>query len=680
MMKKISLVSAKYGVMACCAGMILLCGPIPTDLDKNNFPIKLALEDGSATTATFSGKTITASVTLPESVSFNEIAWHTGSGNYKHDDIPPAKKVLQAQVELYWTTVPLCKDTATDRMYDTVYVSTHGETVRSNKVTVFVTNVAPVIDSVWIGTSAGKSSDTVLHTISMSDTNSRISLRAGSRDVDNDIMRYDWYSTRGVRLGTTSLVRYDVPETKFTDTIYLNVYDGKGGNAGRVIVLTKLPPNNAPVIDSIRVGSRVFSQDTAFHTYSARTVDTLKFRVYAHDADAGDLLSITWTKKNAKDSLVRSTGTPSLASLVCDTMFRKAYDSLRTADTVTVLVRDSRGDSAKTVVRILQGFLNTAPSLDSIRINGIIQCRGTVVLVRDTAIATSKDTFMLRIFATEKDSADTAKISVSCKQASLLVKLSDTTARYVCKDSVYTDTISCIVKDCFGDSVKKSIVISVINRPPVLDSIRVNGAIRCTGSTLLSRDTASGRDTVMLRIFSTDPDHLDSVKLSISNKFPSLVQKLSDTAVRYVCRDSLYADTVSCVVRDLRGDSAKKSVVIAVVNRLPRIDSITVTDTIGRRTLTYKDTDSLVAGIDTIATNDSVRVRLFAHDPDPAPKDSIYAVQWTLSSGKTMKVLDTKGLIVQYPAQAASVIDTVNVRITDTRQKSGRTSLIFFIR
>lgn len=684
-MRNVLHVCPKLGALAlagvCAAALLLRCGPLPTDAGKNGFQLQLTLEDGTKTAAIFSGEPIVAMVTMADSVEFDSIAWHTGGGQVRHTGISPSEKSKTFDVELFWTSNPLCKDTATKKLFDSIYVSTHGETQRSNTVRVTVNNVPPVIDSVKVGTSPARTDDTIRYMMPLNDTSSFIALRAGASDVNHDTLRYDWYSVHGEALPPVALVLYVIPKAQFTDTVFLKVYDGKGGSADRVLILSKLAPDHAPFIDSIKVGSVVFSADTVMPTYSARTLDTLRLRVFARDTDAGDSVYVTWTKKNAKDSLMPTPGNGSQATMLFDTTLRKTSDTVRAVDTITVVVKDSRGDSARTAVRIVHGHLNTAPKLDSIRVDGVMQCRGPLALLgRDSVVACSRDTVLLRIFSSDPDSGDTVRLLVRAKQTLQVTRLSDTTAQYLCRDSSYTDTVVCVVKDLAGDSAVKRVAISVVNRRPSLDSIRVNGAMQCRAAASVAVDTGSGRDTFMLRIFASDLDPCDSVKLFVSAKAASAVSKLSDTTARYVCRDSLYTDTISCVVRDLAGDSAKKSIVIAVVNRLPKLDSLSVQDTVNHRTFVYKATDSVVAGYDSIAIKDSVKVRLFAHDPDPAPKDSIAQVQWTLSSGKTMKLLDTKGLIVQYPGQDAAGTDTVTVKITDTKQKTARTSLIFGIK
>ncbi len=53
-------------------------------------------------------------------------------------------------------------------------------------------------------------------------------------------------------------------------------------------------------------------------------------------------------------------------------------------------------------------------------------------------------------------------------------------------------------------------------------------------------------------------------------KLASALTSLADSTEQYICKDSLYAEIVTFLAKDLFGNSAKKvSVVITVVNRPP---------------------------------------------------------------------------------------------------------------
>jgi len=552
--------------------IFIVCGRMPIDAGNVHYEIRLSLEEENDIVATYSGKAITAIVDLPDSEVFSQIAWHTGSGSYSSSGFAPGNKMKQVKVSLFWNFIPTLKDSVTKKAYDTLYVSLDGETVRSNIVKVFVTNIPPIIDSLWINTTSLKGADTVCYALSATDTNSRFSIRASAHDVNNDIIHYEWISSRGLQLPQFQTVWYDVPKTQFSDTVYLNCYDGKGGNTTKYIIINKLAHSVPPIIDSLKIGAKTFGNDSLIHTYSARNVDTLKLRVFANDANPKDSLSVTWKHTNPKDSLVRNSSSPMLGTLLCDTMFKDSNALLRIVDTVYAVVKDVSGDSVKTIVRILQGIQNSPPKVDSIRVNAAMQCKGSTVLYKDSASA--KDTFLLRIFASDPDSLDSARVTLFCNLSSALSKLSDTTYRYVAKDSLYTDSISCYAKDTHADSVRKTVVISVINRYPIIDSLSV-------------ADTLRKSDTLF---------------------YPN---------------DSIRTCQIS------------------------------------------------------IPASDSVKIRIFGHDPDLAQKDSVTQVQWTLSSAKTMKLLNANGTYVQYPCQSAAETDTVSVKIFDRKQKWTGASMIF---
>ncbi len=558
--------------LGCVIFLFLLCGRLPTETGASNFDIQLSLEQEFNTAATYSGKVITAIVDLPDSQFFSQIAWHTGSGSYSTAGIAPNKKVKQVKVCLFWNFIPTNKDSLNKMAYDTVYVSLNGETVRSNTVKVYVTNIPPVIDSVWINSTSLKGSDTVRYNCLTSDTNTRFSIRVSAHDINNDIIHYEWLSSRGLQLPQFPLVVYDVPKFQFTDSLYLNCYDGKGGNAIKYILIAKVAPNVPPVLDSIKIGSKTFGSDSLLHTYSVRKIDTLKLRLYARDSDSKDSFTVTWRHTNSKDSLIRNSSSPSMVTLLCDTIFRDSNALLRTVDTVYAVVKDAQGDSVKTVIRIVQGIVNTSPRIDSLRINANIQCKGAAALFKDSASA--RDTFILRVFASDPDSLDSAKIMVYPKVASALTRVSDTLFRYVAKDSIYTDSILCFAKDTHADSVKKTVVISVVNRYPIMNSLAVSDTFRKKDTLFYTRDSA-------------------------------LIWRIN------------------------------------------------------------------------IPINDSVKVRLFAHDPDVGQKDSITQVQWTLSNAKTMKLLNAGGTLVQYPGPSVPATDTISVRIFDRKQKWVSASMIF---
>lgn len=788
-------------VAGCSLFLLLSCGmpASPSNPDQTAFPIVLSLEDGTKTQAQFSGNPITAFIKLSDSVVFDDIAWHLGAGYYRHPDIAPMKKVMNFQVQLFWSNMPLLRDTAKKMYYDSIYVSLAGESKRSNKVTVYVTNVPPIIDSVKIGPSSFKLTDTIRYSLGISDSVLNYTFRVYAHDANRDTFHVSWFSTRGMELPSTPIVQYQLPKGQFIDTLIATAYDGKGGSGQTVIFFTKLPPNRPPVIDSIKAGAFTFAGDSLWYSYYGTTFDTINFKIYALDPDLGDSITISWANRNIANAKVRTTGTAMVWT--CDTFFRDTLPRFKnkTVDTVTVSVRDSRGEIVSKSIQIVQGRQDHAPRIDSVRVDTMIRCRGAATIDRDSVSV--RDTLSLKVFVSDPDSGDSVLLSVSARRPSQLVKVSDTVMKYLCRDSLSSDTLFFTARDIHGDSTKKSLVIVVANRFPVIDSIFVGDtvtvgryvgkgadsvfvrpdtvysmdtvffqlfghdpdlsdtmavqwisagkypllikdkkgllsayycadgiayddtigvkvtdkkgksahrsvilhvkkqrrpvhtppvikSVRISNGAAVSSDTiptyidstGSVRDTFLLRVFSFDPDSNDSVRLSVSARFPSQLAQVSDTGFTYVCRDTLYSDTIRITAKDSLGDSAKKSIVIKVTNRYPLLDSIRVMDTLSHPDTLFKGADSVFTHADSLTAKASVRLQVFSHDPDIAAKDSVSAILWSTSSKLPVKLLDGKGTLVQYACGDSTYSDTISVRVSDKKQKSAQKSLILNVR
>ena len=56
-----------------------------------------------------------------------------------------------------------------------------------------------------------------------------------------------------------------------------------------------------------------------------------------------------------------------------------------------------------------------------------------------------------------------------------MTRLADTTVQYICNDSLYADTVTFLARSLLGNGAKKDVVITVVNRPPLCDSMSVAG-------------------------------------------------------------------------------------------------------------------------------------------------------------------------------------------------------------
>jgi hypothetical protein len=781
-----------------CAGLLFcVCAPIPTQFSTGSYSVRLGLEDGTKTTATFSGQPIAADITLPESTYFVDIAWHLGSGQYRHPNVSPDKKIKQVQVELSWTTTPTCWDTARKQFYDSIYVSIAGETQRSNRVTVYVTNVPPTVDSLKIGSVVDKVDDSVRYSLTLSDTTSHLVMRLGVHDINHDTLRYDWYSSReGSSLDPLAQISYTIPTIQFFDTITATVYDGKGGSAVRVIFLSKVGKSLPPSIDSVTAGMSVFpGTDTLMYRFVSTVLDTVKFRVYATDPNAADTVGFSWTNTNAKHETVHPTGTGTTVLWIGDASLRTALprDSFRVIDTIIVVARDERGDSVRRSIQIVQGRAGQPPQIDSVKLDSTTALAGTSMLVIDSL--SFGDSVRIKPFFSDPDS-DTVSWTYSAARPLQYHKNADSSLEYTSKDSLISDTLVITAKDGAIDSVKKTIVFATTNRYPIIDSIVVRDSVGGTSSTFKTQDSirvvadtawlgdtlsikvaahdpdlgdtvavawtstklpvvkkdakglfvwyecvdsllyddtltvritdkkqksvwssvvlhvksarrivhtppkldsmwinrtatevfggsayldsiVSVRDTLMLRVFTSDVDKSDSVKTFASSKFAGRLSKLADTLFSYIAKDSLYTDTVLLSAKDLKGDSAKGSFILKVTNRYPIVDSILVTDALQLKVDTlFKSADTVYSVKDSAQSNDTVKIQLYAHDPDKASGDSVASIVWSAKTGNALAATNVKGDIVHYVCLGQAYSDTITVRIADRRQKSSFKQII----
>jgi hypothetical protein len=771
-----------------------MCAPQPTQVGVGNYPIQLTLEDGTKTQATFSGEPIIAYITLPDSTAFDSIGWHLGAGHYRHPDISPSMKIKKVQVELFWTTTPSCKDTVRKLFYDSVYVSLGGETKRSNRVTVYVTNVPPVVDSVKIGTTVDKIDDTIRFAISAADTTTHLSLRIGAHDINRDTLLYDWYSTRlNASLAPLPQILYDLPRFQFFDTITATVYDGKGGSAEKVVLLSKIVQNRPPSIDSLMINTVMYSgTDTSIYKYFASILDTVTFRVYASDLDMGDTVSISWTHTNTKRDIIHPIGTGTAMLWNGDLSVKTVLprDSIRIVDTVVVVARDTRGDSARHVIQIIQGRVDHPPRIDSIRVDTAMVLKGSASLFVDSISV--RDSVRIKPYFSDPDT-DSVRWSYKVTRLSQYKSLPDSSIEYYAKDSLLSDTIVFTVKDELGDSAKKTLVLAATNRypiidsvavgdtgllgksvvraadtlfvrkdtlfvndtvpfqlyahdpdlgdtlsvqwtvsggkkmlirdvkgffaafpctdtmprddtvrvtvrdkkqktaakavvlhvktqrrshPPAIDSVRINAATVLKSGSSAYTDSVSGRDTLVFRVFASDPDSGDTVKWSARASRQSQLSVSADT-VRYVCKDSLYKDTIVLTARDLGGDSARKMIVVSVVNRYPVIDSIVVRDTSGGTGSILRTTDTLYNVADTALSKDTFVIRVYAHDPDVG--DTI-AIAWSYAKLPVVNK-DAKGFVVSYAcADSLAYNDTLKVKVSDKKQKAVQREIVLHVK
>jgi len=658
--------------------MVLLCTVAPNQ-NGPGYRITLTVDDKSSTVATFSGKPIQAFITFSDSVYFEDVAWHLGAGSFAYPAITPGKKIKNVEVSLFWTTVPAHKDSATGKFYDSIYVSTGGEQFRSNGAKVFVTNLAPIIDSLKINTTVYKSGDTLRYVVKMTDTMTSLLIKVFAHDLDSKVLSAAfWQDTaRLMQISPTSLTAYyQVPLFNCVDTIGVMAYDGQGGDDVKtMIITTQKNADRPPIIDTVKANDTLFTGAAAgVYYYSAPKLDSIKFRVSAHDSDLNDALFYQWTNKNSKLTVLRSTGTTANLTWACTSATcRSASTTISVVDTVTITVRDNDSLSDKRTIVIVKGVLgpDKPPVLDSLWVGDtLLKGVWSVYAYR----ATVRDTINFKMYAHDPDSLDTAHVSVSAKNTLGLQQYGDTAAIYVCKDSVYVDTVLVHVYDLHLGYVDKKVVINVSNRYPIIDSVRVGDTTAKAADSSFVK-IASVKDSIAFRVYAHDPDKGDTIAairwLSTGTINDTVrFKKIAGTGAVYVCKDSLFSDTCFVEVFDKEQAWAKKKIIITIANRYPIIDSVRFGDTL------FNTPDS--AYTRSFSVRDTISLRLFAHDPDAG--DSISA-RWRVSdtAKNAPRLVSPSDTACKYVCKDSLYQDTCIVSVADKLKKTAWKKMIVLV-
>jgi hypothetical protein len=355
----------------------------------------------------------------------------------------------------------------------------------------------------------------------------------------------------GVELSWTSKPRlYDTASGRYYDSVYVSM----GGEQLRSNTARVYVANVPPVIDSVKVSRTSYTTGDTI-SYSVQLYDTLAtfaIRVFAHDNDA-NALSCTWRGADARlypnvtNNLLATYVLPSGTGIV---------------DTIGATVYDGYGGNGQRTIYIQKGAINHSPFFDSLRITDTT-ARGIWTLF--SYHATALDTIRFHVFARDTDASDAAHCTVTGKFAALLTGVSDTAVRYLCKDSLYSDTLTFRVYDNHSVNVTKTVAISIDNRYPVIDSVSCGDSLFKSSAPLYQR-SATALDSVLIRIYAHDPDAGDTLRDTALSACGVVSVKLySNRQYRYPAMDSAYIDTVSLVVRDLRLKTAIKKIRFPVV-------------------------------------------------------------------------------------------------------------------
>jgi hypothetical protein len=523
-----------------------------------------------------------------------------------------------------------------------------------------------VIDSIKISNRTYLIRDTIRDTVRAYDTLNSFGIRIFAHDLNQNALKCSWLDGGSrISFAANSLnASFLVPRSNYTDTIHVSVYDGLGGSCDRVIyIVSSNYHNRPPFIDSVRVKDSVFFGPLSTYYYATAVTDSITFRVFARDSDVNDNISIQWTDKNTKQIVLKPKAAEMTMVWACTSSSCKAAapsGNIKIVDTVTVIVRDNDSAVASKSIIIIKGYLgpNKPPVFDSLRVNDTM-VKGAWTILRYPA--TCRDSIRLRMFGHDPDSADTVHWKMSGPDSTRLKNASDTAALYLCKDSMYRDTLTLTISDMHLGSVSRQVVIDVNNRYPVLDSIRCLDTLFKTADSLYVK-TASTNDSLPVRLYCHDPDAGDSVLVHWSYvgavDDTARFKKITGYQAMYICKGTLMNDTFGVNIVDKRKAMVRKRMCVAITNHPPSIDSIQCGDSL------FKSSSALYARA--AAGKDSLPLSIFVHDPDvgDSASDTVF------SSAKVIPDRLAGNMKYRYVCKDSTYTDTLSIVVKDTKLKS----------
>lgn len=534
----------------------------------------LTLDGTSSISATFTGEPILAQLLLNDTLTYGELAWHSGSAVVRNPRnlansrliIDPRQRIWAMSVELSWNLLPRPIGSSGER-FDTIYASTGGGLQASNVVRIIVRNIPPRIDSVIVGTQKYdyfrqiNPDSLLIFNTKVTDTIIPIRLRAG--DIDGKELFISWKCSTPLRLESDDKyqddkdARYTAPEGNFRDTVVVHLSDGNGGQEFLSIVMQRMLPNVAPLLDSIKIDTVTIRSFASVIPVYRQSFDSLRFTLFASDANRDAITALASASRGE-------------VGLLPNRLFSWLYTSTEPAvartvfDTLVVTVRDSGLVGTTARFALIQGKPNSLPRIDSLVVNGV-RYKGDDK--RLTLTVDGGDTLRISSYASDADSADSVlKYSWEGRFSTQVVNVDSNAVVYWCADSLYGDTLELNVSDGLG-STTVTVAVAVTYRTPSIDSIRVSNVVK-RDTTMFRRSAEGGAQLKVL-----DPTRLDVRAYGVVAQEPALYKWESVKGLglgtagpnaTYTVRDSVYSDSIRAIITDGRGTHDTMSIFIEV--------------------------------------------------------------------------------------------------------------------
>ncbi len=660
-------------LVAAAVAVTIMC-TTPTGGDEERFAITLSLEEKGRDTAWYRGEPVKVIVESEESLYVDDLEWTWGTAKYVkgHFNEDSAGTYTEMEVLLYWDGATLCEDSVKG-MFDTIYVTTAGQRLRSNTVVVFVKNIPPLITALVVGDTTLVPEYGVDDTFSVEVTGGTLcTLQALGGDYeDHSNFAVSWKSTHdstlaGGHTGFTAL--YRAPEGVFGDTVRMHAYDGDGGHFRRTLILYGLGPNAAPEIRSVTVeGAAYVTADGGVVSHRAAVIDTVKIAIAASDPDEHDLRA-SWSARGTTGVIEAGADSTLAASYRCPGLIcrERPSDTVITVDTVDAVVTDERGDSASVSVVLRYG--NFHPKVESLTVVRS-STDSTYVFANPETVtleALPGDSLELDIVVSDRDLSDSVTFDWEPVDTARMWFDEGSAVHYSLKDSFYTDSI--VIRAGDGtDTAAAVLILRVPDKAPVIDSIVVvDSTFSFLGGDYVSDTSFSVEDTVAydvtgghrltLRVHARDTADGEKVWLQWYVAGDSTLTGSTDSVITYETPGAIGVDTLTVTaVKDFYFTTA--TALMNVVSRRPSIDSITMQSAAGPDTLVGFRTFFRV----NVVRRDSTLFAVVASDPD-VPVDEL-SYLWSFTDGTPISTADTAVYVA-----GSNALDTIVVRVGDEEE------------
>jgi len=267
-----------------------------------------------------------------------------------------------------------------------------------------------------------------------------LSLKAA--DPEGEELAVEWSATPSSRISdpTDSSVLYHAPTARTTDTITLNLSDNELTVETNIVVVID---DILPQFNGLTVGKTVFDGTDTLYELEVSPGQVLVVIADAQDLDVEDEMSYLWTSKY-----------PTRFTLKQDDRAQYVLPESDLNDTIILTLQDGEAQMVRYLVLVP---VNQPPVVDSI-------FRDSVKLIGNNAVlfdsAYTGDTISYEAFAHDPESGNLA-FSWTAKEEADALESSNESSRYICKDSVYIDTVTVFVEDDLGKTVTRSIQLKI---------------------------------------------------------------------------------------------------------------------------------------------------------------------------------------------------------------------------